>query len=108
MIPRPGWKIAWGSPRPIPTSTYCPRSSPVSTEPYGADRPRLPQSLPAALDALEGDAVFRKELGEVFIDYFLKLKRNEAGRFSQWLEQHGVQESGEPTQWEQNEYFEFF
>jgi glutamine synthetase len=81
---------------------------PADEEPYGADRPRLPQSLPAALDALEGDEVFRKELGEVFIDYFLKLKRNEAGRFSQWLEQHGVQESGEPTQWEQNEYFEFF
>jgi glutamine synthetase len=81
---------------------------PADEEPYGADRPRLPQSLPAALDALEGDAVFRKELGEVFIDYFLKLKRNEAGRFAQWLEQHGVQESGEPTQWEQNEYFEFF
>ena len=44
----------------------------------------------------------------MFIDYFLKLKRNEAGRFAEWLEQHGVQESGEPTQWEQNEYFEFF
>jgi hypothetical protein len=44
----------------------------------------------------------------VFIDYFLKLKRNEAGRFAQWLKQQGVQESGEPTQWEQNEYFEFF
>jgi len=48
---------------------------------------------------------FRKELGEVFIDYFLKLKRNEAGRFAQWLEQHGVQESGEPTQWEQKRVF---
>jgi glutamine synthetase len=81
---------------------------PADEEPYGADRPRLPQSLPAALDVLERDAVFRKELGEVFIDYFLKLKRNEAGRFADWLEQHGVQESGEPTQWEQNEYFEFF
>src|SRR5438477_3491 len=83
-------------------------SGPADEEPFAADRPRLPPSLPAALDALEGDAVFRKELREVFIDYFLKLKRNEAGRFAQWLDQHGVQESGEPTQWEQNEYFDFF
>jgi glutamine synthetase len=81
---------------------------PADEEPYSADRPPLPQSLPAALDALERDAVFRKELGEVFIDYFLKLKRNEAGRFARWLKDEGVEESGEPTQWEQNEYFDFF
>jgi glutamine synthetase len=81
---------------------------PPDEEPYNADRPRLPRNLPAALDALERDALFRAQLGEVFIDYFVKLKRNEAGRFAQWLEAEGVQDADEPTQWEQNEYFDFF
>jgi len=44
----------------------------------------LPASLPAALNALEREPLFRAQLGEVFVDYFLKLKRNEAGRFAQW------------------------
>ena len=45
----------------------------------------LPTSLPAALDALEREPLFRRQLGEVFVDYYLKLKRNEAGRFENWL-----------------------
>jgi hypothetical protein len=44
----------------------------------------------------------------VFIDYFLKLKRNEAGRFAQWLKENGGNERDETTAWEQNEYFDFF
>jgi glutamine synthetase len=77
-------------------------------EPYSADRPKLPKSLPAALDALERDSLFRAQLGDVFIDYFVKLKRNEAGRLAQWLKDTRSQEGDEPTQWEQNEYFDFF
>jgi glutamine synthetase len=64
--------------------------------------------LPAALDALEREPLFRAQLGEVFVDYFLKLKRNEAGRFAQWCKEAGRPESDEPTEWEQNEYFDFF
>jgi glutamine synthetase len=82
---------------------------PQDHEPYQADRARLPASLPAALDELEKSALFRRELGEVFVDYFLKLKRNEAGRFLRWLEEHRVEDRpDEPTAWEQNEYFDFF
>ena len=81
---------------------------PADEEPYSADRPKLPKSLPAALDALERDSLFRAQLGDVFIDYFVKLKRNEAGRFAQWLRDARSQEGDEPTQWEQNEYFDFF
>ena len=44
----------------------------------------------------------------MFIDYFLKLKRNEAGRFQRWLADNGVQDGDETTAWEQNEYFDFF
>jgi glutamine synthetase len=82
---------------------------PRDEEPYAADRPPLPKSLPAALDALEREPVFRRELGDVFIDYFLKLKRNEAGRFQKWLEEGGDQPPDDgTTDWEQREYFDFF
>jgi glutamine synthetase len=82
---------------------------PEDFAPYQAERTRLPQSLVEALDALEQSPLFRGEVGEVFIDYFLKLKRNEAGRFLRYLEENGMQEPPEePTAWEQNEYFDFF
>jgi glutamine synthetase len=82
---------------------------PPNDEPYAAERPLLPKSLMEALDALEREPLFRTALGDVFIDYFLKLKRNEAGRFLRWLAEHGMQDVGdETTVWEQNEYFDFF
>jgi glutamine synthetase len=81
---------------------------PQCDEPYAAEAPMLPSSLTAALEALEQDAPFRQELGGVFIDYFLKIKRNENGRFLQWLNDRGMSPGEEPTEWEQNEYFDFF
>ncbi len=60
------------------------------------------------MHALEQDPLFRQQLGDVFVDYFLKLKRNEAGRFEQWLEDAGLKAGDEPTDWEQREYFDFF
>ena len=81
---------------------------PQDDEPYAGNRPMLPKSLPAALEALEHSSLFRDQLGGVFVDYFLKLKRTEAERFQQWLEDAGAKETDEPTEWEQNEYFDFF
>ncbi len=81
---------------------------PQDDEPYEGKRPLLPKSLPSALEALEAEPLFRQQFGGVFVDYLLKLKRNEAGRFQQWLEQAGVQQSDQPTEWEQREYFDFF
>jgi len=82
---------------------------PPNDEPYASDRPLLPKSLMEALDALEREPIFRTALGDVFIDYFLKLKRNETGRFLRWLEDQGMPNPGEETTvWEQNEYFDFF
>src|SRR5690606_25816740 len=80
---------------------------PRDDEPYAADRPRLPQSLEEALDALEKDAFYRTAFGELFIEYYLRLKRSELGRYRQFLEETGAT-TDEPTQWEQNEYFDFF
>jgi glutamine synthetase len=82
---------------------------PRDDEPYAADRPMLPKSLAQALEALEASALFRKQMGEVFIDYYLRLKRSELGRFKDFLERNNLPDAGEePTAWEQNEYFDFF
>jgi len=83
------------------------KPGPRDDEPYSAERPLLPTGLGQALDALEASALFRRQLGEVFIDYYLKLKRSELGRYRQWLDEHRVAET-EPTEWEHNEYFDFF
>jgi len=82
---------------------------PQDEDAYTARRTPLPTSLVAALDALGRDALFRRRLGDTFIDYYLKLKGNETMRFGQHLEQLGVKGMpDEPTAWEQNEYFDFF
>ncbi|MDH3242566.1 MAG: glutamine synthetase, partial [Alphaproteobacteria bacterium] len=70
-----------------------------------------PATLAAALDALDGSDVFRAAFGDVFVDYYLALKRNELGRFVTALEADGrtLADPGEAiTAWEQNEYFDFF
>ena len=82
---------------------------PEDDAPYQADRALLPKSLVEALDELDRSALFRREVGDVFVEYFLKLKRNEAGRFLRHLEERGMKLAPEdPTDWEQNEYFDFF
>jgi glutamine synthetase len=81
---------------------------PRDDEPYAADRPMLPKSLGEALDALEKDALFRAQFGDVFIQYFLRLKRSELGRFNDFLKKNLMEAGEEPTEWEQNEYFDFF
>lgn len=80
---------------------------PPDDEPYTANRRPLPQSLIAALDALEREELFRREFGDVFIDYYVKLKRTEAGRYGRFLEDTGTPDD-DVTAWEQNEYFDFF
>jgi glutamine synthetase len=82
---------------------------PPDDEPYAAERETLPASLVEALDSLEGSDLFRTELGDTFFTYFLKIKRNEAGRYLKYLEEKGADGRGEEiTEWEQNEYFDFF
>src|SRR3984957_1463392 len=82
---------------------------PPSAEPYAPERPMLPKSLPEALDALDKEPLFRRALGDTFIDYFLKLKRTEAERYARSLQQAGPSSSSdEASEWEQNEYFDFF
>ena len=81
---------------------------PPSDEPYAAERPLLPKSLPEALDALEREPLFRHALGNTFIDYFIKLKRSEVERYVRSLTEARTPSSDEPSEWEHNEYFDFF
>jgi glutamine synthetase len=80
---------------------------PRDDEPYAAERPLLPRSLEEALEALEKDALFRKQFGNLFVGYYLQLKRSELSRFKAWLDKNRAS-ADEPTAWEQNEYFDFF
>lgn len=77
-------------------------------EPYNADRARLPANLPLALDELDRSTLFRKAWGDLFIDYYLKVKRVEASRYQAAFEAAGKPAGDDATEWEQNEYFDFF
>ncbi len=82
---------------------------PPSDEPYSAERPLLPKSLTEALDALDKEPLFRNALGDTFINYFVKLKRMEADRYARSLQDADTSCPGdEVSEWEQNEYFDFF
>ena len=50
-----------------------------------------------AVSALDSDRFFRAALGSTFIDYLVKLKEFEIGRFLQHV-----------TDWEHREYFEMY
>jgi glutamine synthetase len=80
---------------------------PRDDDPYGAERPMLPKSLEEALTLLERSTLFRAQFGELFVAYYLQLKRSELNRFKAWMEKNRVP-ADEPTAWEHNEYFDFF
>ncbi|WP_319423042.1 glutamine synthetase family protein [Pleurocapsa sp. FMAR1] len=71
-------------------------ASPVQAA-YTSDKEKLPSNLMAAIAAFKADDLFREELGDIFVDYFIKLKEHELGRFLSTV-----------TDWEQKEYFEMY
>jgi glutamine synthetase len=79
------------------------------TDPYSADRTKLPKNLPLALDSLDQSSLFRREMGELFVNYYLALKRKESDRFAEFVKANSLDPASEEiTDWEQNEYFDFF
>lgn len=66
--------------------------------PYDAAAKSLPASLVEAIGEWRQSALFRRELGEAFVDYLVRIKEFELHRFL----------SEEVTDWEQREYFELF
>ena len=81
---------------------------PRDDEPYAAPREMLPRSLSEALAALEGSELFRRQLGDVFVAYYLRLKRSELGRYEAHVRTNPSIPADQVTAWEQNEYFDFF
>ena len=81
-------------PTPIPTARIAPRCR---------------RTLPFALDSLSQSALFRREMGDLFVNYYLALKRKEADRFAEFVTANSLDPSSdEITDWEQDEYFDFF
>jgi glutamine synthetase len=70
---------------------------PATQTPYESEAEALPGSLMEAITAFRSDGLYRKALGESFVDYLVTLKEAEVARFL-----------SEVTDWEQKEYFSLF
>lgn len=81
-----------------------------SREAYKDDsRESLPRNLQEAINALKQDALYSDKMGELFVDYIIKMKENEFSRYQKFVEQHNVENADDVvTEWEQREYFEVF
>lgn len=79
----------------------------MSADPHHHDGPAIATTFEDAVDGLDASQLFRSQLGDAFVDMFLRMKRNELKRFGD-----AQQSCGEPvndvTEWEQREYFRFF
>ncbi len=79
------------------------------TDPYTSNRAMLPKSLAEALSLMAKDTLFRSELGQTFVDYYVRLKQTEIGRFEKFVTENSLDPASEATTaWEQDEYFDFF
>ena len=69
----------------------------AADEPYDTSAPMLPTSLMEAVAATKENSFYHDKFGAGFVDYLLKIKEAEIGRFL-----------SEVTDWEQREYFQIF
>ena len=70
---------------------------PPTNDPYSSGTDLLPSNLLEAIDALNRSKMFRKKLGDQFVDYLLHIKSAEVSRFF-----------SEVTDCEHQEYFEMY
>ena len=69
----------------------------------------LPKSLAEALTLMANDTLFNRELGRTFVDYYIRLKQTEIGRFEKFVTENSIDPTSETTTaWEHDEYFDFF
>jgi glutamine synthetase len=81
----------------------------LDSDPYAADAEPLPADLGEAIDAFDADPLYRRELGDPFVDYFVMMKRFELGRYQTAVGSSGdAGPSAAVSDWEMREYFEFF
>lgn len=82
---------------------------PPDTDPYTSQHAMLPKTLSDALTLFEQEPLFAKELGKIFVDYYVRIKRTELQRYETYAKEHNIDPASEATtDWEQNEYFDFF
>jgi glutamine synthetase len=79
---------------------------PSADTPYETKAPALPKNLGDAIAALRSNDVFKKSLGDGFVDYFATLKEAEFARFKG--ESTAPAGHADVTAWEHNEYFDLF
>jgi glutamine synthetase len=82
----------------------------IEADPYAAaGLVALPNSLAAAVTALDGDSFYRGAFGDTLVDYLVMMKRAEIGRYEAALADAVQSDSPDKvTDWEMREYFEFF
>ena len=69
----------------------------------------LPTTLNDALEELNGSTLFRQQLGDTYVDYFIALKQAELARYKNFIEENRDDDAvNGVSQWEQDEYFDFF
>lgn len=82
---------------------------PPDTDPYTTQHTMLPRSLSEALQLFEKEPLYSAELGRTFVDYYTRLKKTELQRFETFVKEQKIDPNSEgTTDWEQNEYFDFF
>jgi glutamine synthetase len=69
---------------------------PACEAPYTAQADKLPTSLASALDALHADTALCSGFGQMFIDYFTQIKRQEITRY---------EAAADKTDWQRREVF---
>ena len=69
----------------------------ITDDPYASKAEYVPTNLIDAVNALDKSTMFRKALGNRFVDYFLAIKRAEIARYLSAV-----------SDWEHREYFELF
>jgi glutamine synthetase len=80
----------------------------VTGDPYAEDAELLPQSLGAAVDALDGSSFYRRVLGASLIDYLVMMKRFEVNRHAEAVAAEPLADGAVVHEWEMREYFESF
>jgi glutamine synthetase len=69
----------------------------------------LPATLSGALALFDQEPLFRDQFGKTFVDYYVKIKRTELQRYETYARDNGIDPASDATtQWEQDEYFDFF
>jgi glutamine synthetase len=82
---------------------------PPETNPYTSQHPMLPTTLSEALMLFEKEPIFVKEFGRLFVDYYVRIKRTELQRYEMYRKDNKIDPASDAiTEWEQNEYFDFF